>query len=157
MIGRAVLLAAAAAAALAGCRAPAPTPADAQAPAARVVLESPSGRSRAVRVEVVRTPEDMARGLMFRERLADDEGMLFAFPETSEHEFWMKDTLIPLDMIFMDEALTVVGIVERAEPETLTPRTAGVASRFVLEVNGGWSASNEVKRGDRVHFENVLP
>jgi uncharacterized protein len=157
MSWRPALAALAAAAAVAGCRAPGPTPADAQpAPApSRVIVESPSGRSRTVRVEVVRTPAEMARGLMFRERLDEDEGMLFVFPESAEHVFWMKNTLIPLDMIFVDEARTVVGIVASAAPETTTPRTVGTPSRFVLEVIGGWSAANEVARGDRVRFEGV--
>jgi uncharacterized protein len=142
--------------AAAACSAPAPAPSDAGAAhGPRVVLDSPSGRSLAVNVEVARTPDEQARGLMFRDRLADDAGMLFVFPESSEHAFWMKNTLIPLDMIFIDEAGTVVGIVERAEPQTLAPRTVGAKSRYVLEVNGGWSAANGVGKGDRVRFEGI--
>jgi uncharacterized protein len=158
---RRLALAALAAALLVGCRAPGPTVADA-APAstavaqgARAIVESPSGRARTVRLEVVRTPADMARGLMFRERLGDDEGMLFVFPDSSEHVFWMKNTLLPLDMIFIDGAGSVVGVVERAEPQTLTPRTVGAPSRLVLEVIGGWSATHGVAKGDRVRFEGV--
>ncbi|HET9599507.1 MAG TPA: DUF192 domain-containing protein [Anaeromyxobacteraceae bacterium] len=156
MTGRARLAALALAAAAAACSAPAPAPSDAggvQGP--RVVLESPSGRSRTVNVELARTPEEQARGLMFRDRLAEDAGMLFIFPDSSDHAFWMKNTLIPLDMIFIDEAGTVVGIVERAEPQTLTPRSVGARSRYVLEVNGGWSAANGFGKGDRARFENV--
>jgi uncharacterized membrane protein (UPF0127 family) len=120
-----------------------------------VVLESPSGRSRAVNVELARTPDEQARGLMFRDRLADDAGMLFIFSQSSDHAFWMKNTLIPLDMIFIDEAGTVAGVVERAEPQTLTPRSVGAPSRYVLEVNGGWSAANGFGKGDRVRFEGI--
>ncbi len=104
-------------------------------------------------VEVVRTPAEVERGLMFRERLAPDAGMLFVFPETSVHTFWMKNTLIPLDMIFADADGVVVGIVEDAEPLTTTPRQVGAPSRYVLEVNGGWSAAHGVARGDRMRFE----
>ena len=93
---------------------------------------------------------------MHRTSLADDAGMLFVFPETDEHSFWMKNTLIPLDMIFIDEDRVVVGVVAGAEPLTLEPRSAGV-SRFVLEVNGGWAARHGVAVGDRVTFENVAP
>ena len=93
---------------------------------------------------------------MQREQLAPDAGMLFLFDETEDHSFWMKDTLIPLDMIFVDEGGRVVGVVERAEPLTLSPREVGAPSRYVLEVNGGWAAAHGVAAGDRVRFENVL-
>ncbi|HEX8908113.1 MAG TPA: DUF192 domain-containing protein [Anaeromyxobacteraceae bacterium] len=142
--------------ALAACRAPsAPTArgADAARAPARVLLEGPSGRVSAVAVEVARGEAQLARGLMFRERLGADDGMLFVFPSSADHAFWMKNTLIPLDMIFIDEARTVVGIVERAEPLSTAPRGVGRPSRWVLEVNGGWSAAHQVSVGDRVTFE----
>ena len=121
--------------------------------APRVVLDSPSGRSAAVTVEVVRAPAELERGLMFRERLAPDAGMLFVFPGTAVHTFWMKNTLIPLDMIFADADGVVVGVVENAEPLTTTARDVGAPSRYVLEVNAGWSAAHGVARGDRMRFE----
>jgi len=133
-----------------------PAAAEATRAAPRVVVSSPSGRESAVTVEVVRTGDELARGLMHRTSLAEDAGMLFVFPETDEHSFWMKDTLIPLDMIFIGEDRTIVGIVANAEPLTLEPRIAG-ASRWVLEVNGGWAARHGVGPGDRVHFENLQP
>jgi uncharacterized membrane protein (UPF0127 family) len=120
---------------------------------AKVIVESPSGRAREVRVEVMRTPAEHERGLMFRQALGGDEGMLFVFPDAAEHSFWMKNTLIPLDMIFLDAAGVVVGIVENAAPMTTTQRTIGKPSRYVLEVNGGWSAARDVRPGDRVRFE----
>jgi uncharacterized membrane protein (UPF0127 family) len=136
------------------CRsAPAAEPATAGMP--RVVIESPSGRSREVRVELARTSAEHERGLMFRKSLAADEGMLFVFPETSEHAFWMKNTLIRLDMIFIGEDHSILGLVERAEPMTTTPRSIGVPCRYVLEVNGGWSASEGVRKGDRVRFVDM--
>jgi uncharacterized membrane protein (UPF0127 family) len=120
-----------------------------------VFIESPSGRSSAVRVEVARTDAEHERGLMYRERLGGDDGMLFVFAETGEHAFWMQNTLIPLDMIFADADGVVVGVIERAEPLTTTSRTVGAPSRYVLEVNGGWSSAHGVARGDRMRFENV--
>lgn len=129
--------------------------ADAQRGGPRAVVEGPSGRSLSVRLEVMRTPEELARGLMFRKSLGQDEGMLFVFAESEDHSFWMKNTLIPLDMIFVDARGTVVGIVERAEPLTTTARTVGAPSRFVVEVNGGWCAAHGVSRGDRVTLEGV--
>jgi hypothetical protein len=122
----------------------------------RVVISSPTGRESSVVVEVARTPDDLARGLMHRTSLAEDAGMLFVFPESDEHTFWMRNTLIPLDMIFIGEDLTVVGIVENAEPLTLEPRSAG-PSRYVLEVVGGWAARHGIAAGDRVLLQNVIP
>jgi hypothetical protein len=121
----------------------------------RVVVETSAGARHAVTVELARTDAERARGLMHRASLPDDRGMLFLFDEMEEHPFWMKDTLLPLDMIFIDEEGRIVGIVERAAPRTTTARTVGVPSRFVLEVNGGWTGARGVRTGDRVRFENV--
>ena len=121
----------------------------------RVVIETAAGARLPVNVEVARTDAERARGLMFRRALAPDAGMIFLFEESAEHGFWMQNTLIPLDMIFIDDGGRIVGIVERAAPLTTTLRTVGVPSRYVLEVNGGWSASHGVARGDRVRVENV--
>jgi hypothetical protein len=121
----------------------------------RVVVETAAGARHAVTVELARTDAERARGLMHRAALPDDRGMLFLFDETEEHPFWMKDTLLPLDMIFIDEEGRIVGVVERAAPRTTTARTVGVPSRFVLEVNGGWTRARGVRTGDRVRFENV--
>jgi uncharacterized membrane protein (UPF0127 family) len=81
--------------------------------------------------------------------------MLFLFEASEVRAFWMKNTLIPLDMIFIDDGGRVAGIVREAEPLTLTPRTPGVPARFVLEVRGGWAARHGVAPGDRVRFEGV--
>jgi uncharacterized protein len=138
------------------CRPSPQPPAAARSPARpRAVIDSPSGRRTAVEVELARTPEEQARGLMFRERLAPMSGMLFVFPESRDHVFWMKDTLIALDMIFIDQEGAVVGLLERAEPLSLAPRTAGVPSRYVLEVAGGFAAEHGVRPGDRVRFEGL--
>jgi uncharacterized membrane protein (UPF0127 family) len=143
-------------AALTGCRSGGRTDrGDGRPGAARVIVESPSGRSSEVRVEVARTQAEVARGLMFREKLGPDEGMLFVFPDSSEHAFWMKNTPLPLDMIFADEEGVVVGVVENAEPFTTVTRGVGAPSRYVLEVNAGWSAAHGVTRGDRMRFEGV--
>jgi uncharacterized membrane protein (UPF0127 family) len=128
---------------------------DAPPAAPRVVVETTAGAHLSVNVEVARTDAERARGLMFRRSLAPDAGMIFLFDQSAEHGFWMQNTLIPLDMIFIDDDGRIVGIVERAAPLTTTLRTVGVPSRYVLEVNGGWSAAHGVASGDRVRFENV--
>jgi uncharacterized protein len=125
-------------------------------PTGRVVVRTAAGAQHAVAVEVARTDEARARGLMDRARLDPEAGMLFVFDESELHTFWMKNTLIPLDMIFIGDTGRIVGIVPRAEPRTLTPRDPGVPSRYVLEVNGGWAAAHGVAVGDTVRFENVM-
>jgi uncharacterized membrane protein (UPF0127 family) len=126
-------------------------PAAAAAPGpgrARVLIQTAAGEV-AVVAELARTDEERGRGLMFRERLRDDEGMLFVFEEEDEHRFWMKNTLIPLDMIFALSDGRIGGILEHAQPGSLELRNAG-PSRFVLEVNGGWAAARGVRPGDRL-------
>jgi uncharacterized membrane protein (UPF0127 family) len=135
-----------------GC---APNKAEPGTPGARVVVETAAGAKHAVRVELARTDPQREVGLMNRPKLAEDAGMLFLFDDTAERAFWMKNTLIPLDILFIDEEGRIVGIVERAEPRSERTRTVGRPSRYVLEVNGGWSAAHGVRAGDRVRFENV--
>ncbi len=125
-------------------------------PAARVVVETRAGARHVVAVELARTDAERERGLMFRRELAPDAGMLFLFDESVPHQFWMKNTLIPLDMIFIAEDGRIGGIVARAIPGDLSPRSAGGPSRYVLEVVGGWAEAHGVAPGDRVKFENVL-
>ncbi len=129
-----------------------PTP-----PTPRVVVETAAGGRHAVTVELALTGAEQERGLMFRRALAEDAGMLFVFHEAAPRTFWMKNTLIPLDMLFIDDAGVVAGIVRDAEPLTLTPRGPGpgVDARFVLEVPGGWAARHGVEPGARVRLENV--
>ena len=140
---------------LLACPSPPSRGSDGGAPAGppRVVLES-GGRAHAVTVEVAADPATRERGLMFRRTLGEDRGMLFVFDEEEEHSFWMKNTLIPLDMIFISGEGRVVGVVSRAQPLSPELRTGG-RCRFVLEVPGGWAAARGVAPGDRVRLENV--
>jgi uncharacterized membrane protein (UPF0127 family) len=105
------------------------------------------------RVELARTSAEHERGLMFRDHLADDAGMLFLFARPATQTFWMKNTLIPLDMIFIGADHRVVGVVEKAEPQTETPRFVRGASQFVLEIGGGLAAERGLGAGDLVEFK----
>ncbi len=129
--------------------------ADRSVPGPRVVVETSSGQRLAVDVEIARTEAEQRNGLMNRSSLAENAGMLFLFDAARVQSFWMKNTLIPLDMIFISDDGLVVGIVERAEPRTLTERSVGRPSRYVLEVNGGWCRAHGVRAGDQARFENV--
>jgi uncharacterized membrane protein (UPF0127 family) len=92
---------------------------------------------------------------MYRKELPRNAGMLFIFPEEDKLEFWMKNTPLPLDMIFFDRNRRVVGIVERAQPFSTTPRGPGVPAQYVLEVNGGFVAEHGIQVGDRAEFQGI--
>ena len=127
---------------------------DAPKPTGKVYLSTPSGEL-AVDVEVVATEATIERGLMYRQQLAENAGMLFLMGTERDWSFWMRNTLIPLDMLFIGKDMTVVGIVENAEPLTESLRTVGKPSFYVLEVNGGWSKQHGVTAGAKARFENV--
>ncbi|WP_208454546.1 DUF192 domain-containing protein [Jannaschia marina] len=102
-------------------------------------------------VELARTPQEQARGLMFRENLPRMAGMLFVYPrESGNVAFWMRNTLIPLDMIFVDGTGTIVRIHENAVPLDETPIPAGAPTLAVLEINGGLSATLGLDPGDEL-------
>lgn len=130
-----------------------PRPAQ-QAQTPLVHLATPKGEL-AVRVEVVSTPPLLQRGLMYRQHLPLDAGMLFLMGEETDHAFFMRNTLIPLDIIFISRDLTIAGIVENAEPKTETLRRVGKPSLYILEVNGGWTAAHQVVPGAKVRFDGV--
>jgi uncharacterized membrane protein (UPF0127 family) len=121
-----------------------------------VYLASPKG-DVPVKVEVVATEAKIERGLMYREHLPLDSGMLFLMGETRQWTFWMKNTLIPLDMLFIAPDMTVAGIVENAEPLTETLRKVDAMSLYVLEVNGGFTKQTGIVAGAKVRFENLPP
>ena len=104
----------------------------------------------ALAIEIARTPAEMERGLMYRERLDADRGMLFLYEDDREVAFWMKNTLIPLDLIFADASGRIVAIAERAVPlsTALIPSPGPV--RAVLEVNGGTARRLHIQVGDRL-------
>jgi hypothetical protein len=117
----------------------------------KVYLATPKGEV-AVDVEVVSTEAKIERGLMYREHMAPDAGMLFILPEDKNWTFWMRNTLIPLDMIFIRKDLTIAGIVENAEPKTETLRQVNQISSYVLEVNGGWTRAHGVVKDAKVRL-----
>jgi uncharacterized membrane protein (UPF0127 family) len=116
---------------------------------ARVTIATDRG-AVVVRAEVAATDATRTQGLMYRRELAPGRGMLFVFPRSEEHPFWMKNTFIPLDMIFIDESLRIVGILRDTVPLSAVPVTIGQPSRYVLEVPGGWARQVGIETGNRV-------
>ena len=121
-----------------------------------VTIDTPSGQV-IFSAEVADSIEERTTGLMFRETLLPDQGMLFLFPDEAPRSFWMKNTLVPLDMIFIRADKTILGIVENAEPKTLTQRSVPGASQFVLEVLGGRSSALGLEAEQQVIFMAPVP
>lgn len=108
-----------------------------------------------IKLEVARTPQERAMGLMYRTELAADRGMLFAFVPPQPVSFWMKNTLIPLDMVFLREG-QVKAITANVPPCTTEPcpsYPSGVAIDQVIELRGGRAAELGLKVGDRVNIK----
>jgi hypothetical protein len=101
-------------------------------------------------VEVAETPAQMEQGLMFRRTMAPDAGMLFDYKTPTLATMWMRNTLIPLDMLFVDEQGRIVNIHERAVPQSLDVIAAAAPVRAVIELNGGTAARLGIVPGDRV-------
>jgi uncharacterized membrane protein (UPF0127 family) len=109
-------------------------------------------------VELALSRDEQARGLMFREQLADDHGMLFIFSGLAPRSFWMKNTRIPLDILYFDADLKLVGVARNARPCAADPCPGYPSSgpaRYVLELNAGRAAALGVREGDslRLLFE----
>jgi uncharacterized membrane protein (UPF0127 family) len=106
-------------------------------------------------VEVVDTPEGRAQGLMFRTSMAPDAGMLFDFKESRQVSFWMQNTLIPLDMLFIRHDGTIANIHVNAKPLDPTSIPSDGPVEFVLEIAGGRSAELGIKAGDTVLHDRI--
>lgn len=114
-----------------------------------------SGADAEFYVELATTQHERSKGLMYRPEMQEQWGMLFIFDGSKKRSFWMKDTLIPLDMIFMDESGEVVNIIHEAEPETTTARNSEGAAKYVLELNGGTARDVGLEAGAQMEVENI--
>lgn len=108
-------------------------------------------------VELAVTPADQAKGLMFRKSMDDNAGMFFLFEMDETRHFWMRNTLIPLDMIFIDNKFVVVDIHRNAQPLDETVISSRKPARYVLEVNAGKADRCHIKNGSKVKLIKTLP
>lgn len=99
-------------------------------------------------VEIAKTAREREKGLMNRDALPQNKGMIFLFEEENIHTFWMKNTFIPLDLIFFDKNWFVVGLIENMKPLSADSRSIGRASQYVLEVNAGLIKKEGIRIGD---------
>lgn len=116
-----------------------------------------SGGTAHFEVEIADDPAERATGLMHRATMPSSSGMLFVYDSPRMVSFWMKDTLIPLDMLFIDARGVVRAIRENAVPQDLTPIPSGQEVQFVLEVNGGLSARLGIEPGAEMRYLLIDP
>jgi uncharacterized membrane protein (UPF0127 family) len=112
-------------------------------------------KSVAVKVEIAEKNPDRMRGLMYRTEMAEDHGMIFRFEARDVQSFWMRNTCIPLDMLFIDDDGTIVGIEENVPTLNDETYSCGCRSKYVLELNAGWSRRHGVVAGQRVRLEGI--
>jgi hypothetical protein len=121
------------------------------------IVSADNSKRAAVKVEIADTPDARQLGLMYRNHLDEDAGMLFVFASPSDTHFWMKNTVIPLDMLFADVHGKVVGIVANARPYSEAMVGGFGGTLYVLEVNGGYAARHGVVAGDHLEFRGFSP
>lgn len=119
---------------------------------APLTVTTAKGKTHRFIVEIARTPEEQVRGLMNRQSLARDRGMIFPYDPPQAVGFWMRDTLIPLDMIFIAPGGKILRIEENTVPLSLDPVVSGGPVEAVLELNGGQSAELGIAAGDKVEW-----
>lgn len=110
-----------------------------------------------VQAELAKAPKETERGLMYRTKMGEDQGMLFALGERREHPFWMHNTCISLDMMWIDDDGMIVGLLENVPTLNDEERTIGCPSSWVLEVNAGWARRHGVRAGQKLTLPPPLP
>ena len=136
------------------------SPADPEKPpalrAGKVTFADPSGAAAlTLAVEIAENDHDRQRGLMYRPAMPADKGMIFWFEEKTNHSFWMHNTCIPLDMLYLDDDGLIVGIEENTPTMSDATFDVGCESRYVLEVNAGWTRAHGVTPGQKVKIEGI--
>ena len=110
-----------------------------------------------LKVEIAGDENSREYGLMFRKHMADDHGMIFDFPDVQPRSFWMKNTLIPLDMLFVGADGRIVSIAKQAKPLDETAVGSYFPARAVIEINGGLAEKLGIQAGDQVQDARVFP
>ncbi|MFP5248836.1 MAG: DUF192 domain-containing protein [Acidobacteriota bacterium] len=127
-----------------------PTKAQPALPEVPLTIIAHDGQRHVFRVELATTPIEQETGLMFRKSVAPNGGMLFVWKVARDSQMWMKNTLVPLDMIFIGIDGTIKAIVENTVPESLAVIDSQVAVRATLELAGGTASRLDIRVGDKV-------
>ena len=112
-----------------------------------------NGGTYNITADVAATDVSRSTGLMYVTYMPEDNGMLFVFDDEQPRSFWMQNTYIQLDMLFLDTSGAIVDINAQAQPQSTTTYTSRAPARYVLEVNGGWCARHGVDVGDSVFID----
>jgi len=124
----------------------------------RVLLSNPTSTQQltflpqdiTIDIEIANSPEEHAQGLMQRKSLPENSGMLFVFEEPHTLSFWMKDTYIPLDIIFIDENLNIINITKNTTPLFEGTYSSEAPAKYVVEVNAGFSEQHNIVPGNPI-------
>ena len=130
-------------------------PAPGRAAPAESLIVHAGGSAYRFEIELATTPDQRERGLMYRKSLGANAGMLFMYPDEEPVAFWMKNTLIPLDMLFIKADGQIVHVARNAAPLDETPIASGQPVRAVLEINGGAADALGIKEGDTVEYKGA--
>jgi|JI10StandDraft_1071094.scaffolds.fasta_scaffold254324_2 uncharacterized membrane protein (UPF0127 family) len=120
-----------------------------------LVIETADGRRHSFTVELALTDQQQMQGLMYRRALAPDRGMLFVYPVDAPLAMWMKNTYIPLDMLFLRADGTIINIIQDVPPQTLDSRPSEGPARAAVELAAGTTARLGIRPGDRVVHERL--
>lgn len=103
-------------------------------------------------IEVAQSPEELQEGLMYRDDLSENQGMLFVFPVSKKRRFWMKNTLISLDLLYLDENKIITAIYPSNQPKSLKSLRSRGKAKYALELLGGTCIKHNIQVGDSVNF-----
>ena len=103
-------------------------------------------------IEIANTDSERALGLMFRDKMKENQGMLFIFDNEDYRSFWMKNTILPLDMIFVNADFKITNIRKHTKPYDLSQYTSTKPAKYVVEVNAGFTDKYNIKPGDKISF-----
>lgn len=121
-----------------------------------IVFPGSKDKPAKIDVEIAERPRDRARGLMFRKHMPEDKGMIFLFKsEPDVHQFWMRNTCIPLDMLFVDKDGVIVGIEENVPTMNDSTYSVPCLSSYVIEVNAGYCRRHGIVAGQKVEFDGI--
>lgn len=118
------------------------------------IVDAASGEvKKQIEIEVKQDEMGRAEGMMWRKSMEESQGMLFIMERAEPQSFWMRNTYIPLDIIFISQDLKILNIRANAQPQTLSPQASQGDAKYVLEVVGGWCEKHGVKAGDQIAYE----
>jgi len=119
------------------------------------LLDSINTIIKEIQIEIADNDFERQTGLMYRKKMDTDKGMLFVFEKSEIKSFYMKNTYIPLDIIYIDSNKTIINIVKNAEPLNETSLYSDAPATYVLEVNAGLSEKLSIKKGDKISFSKL--